>query len=80
MVVALLCQLLVNTGCAGVTRMVMHAQSHAQAHLAARELFPSCSVEVIALELPPRRPRDVKSSEADDPSTGPGANRSAART
>ena len=73
---ALLCQLLVNTGCAGVTRMVMHAQSHAQAHLAARELFPSCSVEVIALELPPRRPRDVKSSEAD----GPGTNRSSVRT
>lgn len=55
---AFLCQLLVNTGCAGVTRMVMHAQSHAQAHLAARELFPACSVEVIALELPPP-PRGV---------------------
>lgn len=53
---AFLCQLLVNTGCAGVTRMVMHAQSHAQAHLAARELFPACSVEVIALELPPPPP------------------------
>ena len=52
---ALLCQLLVNAGGAGVTRMVMHAQSHAQAHLAARELFPACSVEVIALELPPPR-------------------------
>lgn len=51
--VAFLCQLLVNTGAAGVTRMVMHAQSHAQAYLAAQELFPACSVEVVALELPP---------------------------
>jgi hypothetical protein len=33
--------------------MVMHAQSHAQAYLAAQELFPACSVEVVALELPP---------------------------
>lgn len=53
---AFLCQLLVNTGAAGVTRMVMHAQSHAQAYLAAQELFPACSVEVVALELPPPNP------------------------
>ena len=52
MVVAFLCQLLVDAGEAGITRMVMHAQSHAQAYLAARELFPACSVEVVALELP----------------------------
>lgn len=34
--------------------MVMHAQSHAQAQLAAQELFPACRVVVIALEPPLR--------------------------
>ena len=43
-----LCRLIVNTGCAGMTGMVMHAQSHAQALLAAQELFPSCQVEVVS--------------------------------
>lgn len=57
MSVAFLCQLLVHTGGGGVTRMEMHAQSHAQAYLAARELFPACSVEVVALELPSRPAR-----------------------
>ncbi|QCH13942.1 hypothetical protein CB0101_02460 [Synechococcus sp. CB0101] len=50
---AFLCQLHVHTG-AGVTTMVMHAQSHAQAQLAAQELFPACRVVVIALEPPLR--------------------------
>ncbi len=43
-----LCRLIVNTGCAGMTGMVMHAQSHAQALLAARELFPACDVRVVS--------------------------------
>ncbi len=43
-----LCRLIVNTGCAGVTSMVMHAQSHAQALIAAQELFPACQVQVMA--------------------------------
>jgi hypothetical protein len=55
MTVAFLCQLRVDTGCAGVTTMVMHAQSHAQAQLAARELFPACRVDVVALDPSPRR-------------------------
>ena len=55
MTVAFLCQLHVYTGCAGVTTMVMHAQSHAQAQLAARELFPACRVDVVAMEPSPRR-------------------------
>ena len=55
MVVAFLCQLHVHTGCAGVTTMVMHAQSHAQAQLAAQELFPACRVDVVALEPSPSR-------------------------
>lgn len=55
MAVAFLCQLHVHTGCAGVTTMVMHAQSHAQAQLAARELFPACRVDVVTLEPSPRR-------------------------
>ena len=64
MVVAFLCQLHVHTGCGGVTTMVMHAQSHAQAHLAAQELFPACRVEVVALEPPPRHTTSLAPHQA----------------
>lgn len=42
-----LCRLIVNTGCAGVTTMAMHAESNAQALIAAQELFPACDVRVV---------------------------------
>jgi hypothetical protein len=42
--------------------MVMHAESHAQALLAARELFPSCEVDVVA--IPCRRQRKAAPGEA----------------
>jgi hypothetical protein len=64
MAVAFLCQLHVHTGCAGVTTMVMHAQSHAQAQLAAQELFPACRVEVVPLEPRPRRRRTFSAHPA----------------
>jgi hypothetical protein len=41
-------RLIVNTGAAGVTSMAMHAESNAQALLAANELFPSCEVQVLS--------------------------------
>lgn len=63
---AFLCRLHVRTGCStgpgGATCMLMHAQSHAQALLAARELFPSCQVEVVA--IPCRHQRRNEAGEA----------------
>ncbi|MEY3751019.1 MAG: hypothetical protein RLZZ11_1447 [Cyanobacteriota bacterium] len=63
---AFLCRLQVNTGSrsgpSGTTCMVMHAESHAQALLAARELFPSCEVDVVA--IPCRRQRKAAPGEA----------------
>ena len=51
-----LCRLIVNTGCAGMTTMAMHAESNAQAQLAAQELFPACDVRV-ACTIQSRLPR-----------------------
>lgn len=51
-----LCRLIVNTGCAGMTTMAMHAESNAQALLAAQELFPACDVRVVC-SLQTRLPR-----------------------
>jgi hypothetical protein len=42
-----LCRLIVNTGYAGITTMAMHAESNAQALIAAQELFPACDVRVV---------------------------------
>jgi hypothetical protein len=64
-----LCRLLVNTGCAGLTSMVMHAQSHAQALLAAKELFPSCQVDVVALNGPGIHPAIQQANQGEDPRT-----------
>ena len=62
---AFLCRLQVRTGSwqqpSGAASMVMHAESHAQALLAARELFPSCEVDVVA--LPCRRLRRADAAE-----------------
>ena len=43
------CRLQVRSEGSNDACMVMHAQSHAQAELAARELFPSCRVEVVCV-------------------------------
>lgn len=51
-----LCRLIVNTGCAGMTTMAMHAESNAQALLAAQELFPACDVRVVcSIQARPQR-------------------------
>jgi hypothetical protein len=52
------CRLQVRTGESDGTCMVMHAQSHAQAELAARELFPSCRVEVVCVRSGRSRDRN----------------------
>jgi len=49
MAMELVCRLQVNAGYSDGTCMVIHAQSHAQAELAARDLFPSCRVEVVCV-------------------------------
>jgi hypothetical protein len=50
----LLCRLQISADCPASskdrTSMLIHAQSHAQALLAAQELFPSCQVKVICIQ------------------------------